>query len=91
MTKPVALPGWKTSAAGPKRQQSRGSDFVGASARVLKAKSKSKTAADSAAKPAAKSTTTKLRAVYMRPAKGSDADAKLVIVDRKNRPVIVQG
>ncbi|MEO5958603.1 MAG: hypothetical protein ABIR80_05770 [Opitutaceae bacterium] len=89
MPKPVALAGWKTSAAGPKRQQSRGSDFVGASARVLK--SKSKTAADSAAKPASKSTTTKLRAVYMRPAKGSDADAKLVIVDRKNRPVIVQG
>ncbi|HYD84892.1 MAG TPA: hypothetical protein VEA63_12595 [Opitutus sp.] len=84
----VVVSGWKTAQAKPKRQQSHGSDLVGASVRVLKAKSPESAPAKPAAKPPAKK---KLRAVYLRPAKGADSDAKLFLVDEKNRPVIAQG
>jgi hypothetical protein len=84
----VVVSGWKTAQAKPKRQQSHGSDLVGASVRVLKAKSPESASAKPAAKP---STKKKLRAVYLRPAKGADSDAKLFLVDEKNRPVIAQG
>ena len=96
MPKSIAIAGWKPSAAGPKRPRTLGSDVVGAPARILGAKSatgrlKTKLKSDDATKAARKPASTKLRALYMRPIKGADSDAKIVIVDRQNRPVFFQG
>ena len=85
MNKAVLIQGWKPAKSAPARPRTYTPDFVSTSARVLQ---KTKVAADATPAPARK---THLRAIYLKPAKGTDAQAKVFLVDARNRPVIAQG
>ena len=73
--KKVVVQGWKPAKSAPARSRTYTPDFVSTSARVLQ---KTKVAPDAAPAPARK---TQLRAVYLKPAKGTDAQAKVFLVD----------
>lgn len=82
MPKKPILKGWVELDQKPMAQKTYGADITSAPPRALKG-------ADAARRAAPKKS--KLRGVYLRPAHGSDANAKLVLVDKKNRPKFAQG
>lgn len=86
MAKKEILEGWVEVDRPPRAQKSYGADATSAPPRPRPA---SRGADAARARPALKKS--KLRGVFLRPASGSDAETKLVLVDRQNRPKIAQG
>ena len=86
MPRKLKMKGWVTMDSKPPTVKSFAADIQSA---PIKTAGK-KVGADSsrASKPTGKS---KLRAVYVRPKRGSDSQAKLVIVDAANKPKFAQG
>lgn len=83
MPKKKILKGWVELDQKPMAQKTYAADMASAPARVRRS------ATDAAEQAAPKKS--KLRGVYLRPERGSDASAKLVLVDKKNKPKYAQG
>jgi hypothetical protein len=82
MPKKKILKGWVELDQPPMPQKSYRADMTSAPPR-------SRQTADAAKSAAPKKP--KLRGVYLRPEKGTDASAKLVLVDKQNNPKYAQG
>lgn len=82
MPKKTILKGWVELDQKPMAQKTYAADMASAPARVRRA-------ADTAKHVAPKKS--KLHGVYLRPERGSDANAKLVLVDKNNNPKYAQG
>jgi hypothetical protein len=82
MPKKKILKGWVELDQPPMAQKSYRADMTSAPPR-------SRQTADAAKSAAPKKS--KLRGVYLRPEKGTDASAKLVLVDKQNKPKYAQG
>jgi hypothetical protein len=82
MAKKKILKGWVELDQKPMAQKTYPADMASAPARVRRATDAAKSAAPKKSK---------LRGVYLRPERGSDASAKLVLVDKKNKPKYAQG
>jgi hypothetical protein len=82
MPKKPILKGWVELDEKPMAPKTFAPDMSSAPARARRA-------ADAKKKAAPKKS--KLRGVYVRPERGSDANAKLVLVDKKNKPKYAQG
>ena len=82
MPKKPILKGWVKLEQKPMAQKTYAADMASAPARVRRA-------AQAAKRVAPKKS--KLRGIYLRPERGSDANAKLVVVDKKNKPKYAQG
>ena len=81
MAKKQILKGWVELDQKPMAQQTFAPDLTSAPARTPRA-------ADAAIK---RPKASKLRSVYVRPARGTDASAKLILVDKQNKPKYAQG
>lgn len=82
MAKKKILKGWVEVDQKPMAQKTYAADMASAPARVRRAADAAKTAAPKKSK---------LRGVYLRPERGTDASAKLVLVDKQNKPKYAQG
>jgi hypothetical protein len=83
MPKKSILKGWVECDQKPMAQKTYAADMTSGPTRVRRA-------AD-AARRAAAPKKSKLRGVFLRPESGTDANAKLVLVDKKNKPKYAQG
>ncbi len=84
MPKKKILKGWVELDQKPMTQKTYGADITSAPAQVLGG-------ADAARAKRAPRKKSQLRGVYLRPERGTDQNAKLVLVDKKNRPKYAQG
>ena len=82
----VKIKGWVQTDVKPLRAKSCAADITSAPLQTLQTK-----VASDAAQPRARVGKSKLRTVFVRPARGSDVQAKLVIVDSANKPKFAQG